>query len=34
MMFYIIVAFLIIFWIEKHNLYKHYTIRRKVSIKL
>lgn len=34
MMFYIIITFFIIFWTEKHNLYKHYTIRRKVSLKL
>lgn len=27
-------AFAVIFWVEKNNLYKHYTIRRKVSIKL
>lgn len=34
MMFYVLVAFLVMFWIEKHNLYKHYAIKRKVSIKL
>lgn len=34
MMFYIVVAFVVIFWTEKRNLYKHYTVRRKVSIKL
>ena len=34
LIFYILVAFLIIFWVEKRNLYNHYSIRRKVSIKL
>jgi hypothetical protein len=34
MLFYIIIAFFIIFWAEKRNLYKHYVIKRKVSIKL
>lgn len=34
MTFYILIAFCIIFWVEKNNLYKHYTIRRRVSIKL
>ena len=34
MMFELFLAFVIIYWVEKHNVYKHYTIRRKVSINL
>ena len=32
--FYVLIGFFILFWIEKRNLYKHYIVRRKISIKL
>lgn len=29
-----LIAMLCIYWIEKHNIYRHYSIRKKISIKL
>ena len=34
MMIVIVLTFPILFWVEKKNLYKHYTVRRKVSVSL
>lgn len=34
MIFYIIAGFLIIYWVEKRNLYRHYTPHKKISIRL
>ena len=34
MVFYILIALLIIYWNEKKNLYKHYSLKRRISIKL